>query len=172
MLKKNGLAQPIFHLCAPWPERAFISKGRGHLEALQDIVERTLAAMGYELVDFELAQQGLLRVFIDAPAGIRMEDCERVSHQLSHVLMVENVDYQRLEVSSPGLDRPLVKPQDYARFAGETVTLKLRVPIENRRKLAGQLIGLADGAVKLIVDGREMSVDLMNVDVVRLKPAI
>ncbi len=135
-------------------------------------LEPVLAGLGYELVLLERAGRGLLRIFIDKPGGVTIDDCVAVSNHLTHLFMVENVDYQRLEVSSPGLDRPLVKPQDYARFAGETVTLKLRVPVENRRKLAGQLVGLADGAVKLIVDGREMSVDLMNVDVVRLKPAI
>jgi ribosome maturation factor RimP len=135
-------------------------------------LEPVLAGLGYELVLLERAGRGLLRIFIDKPGGVTIDDCVAVSNHLTHLFTVENIDYERLEVSSPGLDRPLVKPQDYARFAGETVTLKLRVPIENRRKLAGQLIGLADGAVKLIVDGREMSVDLMNVDVVRLKPAI
>lgn len=135
-------------------------------------LEPVLAGLGYELVLLERAGRGLLRIFIDKPGGVTIDDCVAVSNHLTHLFTVENIDYERLEVSSPGLDRPLVKPQDYARFAGETVTLKLRVPIENRRKLAGQLIGLADGAVKVIVDGREMSVDLMNVDVVRLKPAI
>ncbi|OJZ17962.1 MAG: ribosome maturation factor RimP [Thiobacillus sp. 65-29] len=135
-------------------------------------LEPVLAGLGYELVLLERAGRGLLRIFVDKPGGVTIDDCVAVSNHLTHLFTVENIDYERLEVSSPGLDRPLVKPQDYARFAGETVTLKLRVPIENRRKLAGQLIGLADGAVKLIVDGREMSVDLMNVDVVRLKPAI
>lgn len=135
-------------------------------------LEPVLAGLGYELVLLERAGRGLLRIFVDKPGGVTIDDCVAVSNHLTHLFTVENIDYERLEVSSPGLDRPLVKPQDYARFAGETVTLKLRVPIENRRKLAGQLIGLAGGAVKLIVDGREMSVDLMNVDVVRLKPAI
>lgn len=135
-------------------------------------LEPVLAGLGYELVLLERAGRGLLRIFIDKPGGVTIDDCVTVSNHLTHLFTVENVDYQRLEVSSPGLDRPLVKPQDYARFAGETVTLKLRVPVENRRKLAGQLVGLADGAVKLIVDDREMSVDLTNVDVVRLKPAI
>jgi Uncharacterized protein conserved in bacteria len=65
-----------------------------------------------------------------------------VSNHLTHLFTVENIDYDRLEVSSPGLDRPLVKPQDYVRFAGEQVTLKLRVPMDNRRRLSGQLIGL------------------------------
>jgi ribosome maturation factor RimP len=95
--------------------------------------------MGYEVVEIEMAQRGLLRVFIDAPAGIRMEDCERVSHQLSHVLAVEDVDYQRLEVSSPGVDRPLRKEADFIRFAGEQVTVKLRRPFAGRRNFEGML---------------------------------
>jgi ribosome maturation factor RimP len=135
-------------------------------------LEPVLAGLGYELVMLERAGRGLLRIFIDKPGGITIDDCVAVSNHLTHLFTVENIDYERLEVSSPGLDRPLVKPQDYVRFAGETVTLKLRVPVENRRKLAGQLVGLENGAVKLIVDNKEMSVDLMNVDVVRLKPAI
>ncbi|MFP5381278.1 MAG: ribosome maturation factor RimP [Gammaproteobacteria bacterium] len=135
-------------------------------------LEPVLAGLGYELVILERAGRGLLRIFIDKPGGITIDDCVAVSNHLTHLFTVENIDYERLEVSSPGLDRPLVKPQDYVRFAGETVTLKLRVPVENRRKLAGHLVGLENGAVKLIVDNKEMSVDLMNVDVVRLKPAI
>jgi ribosome maturation factor RimP len=160
VLKKNGLAQPIFHLCAPWPGRAFMSKGRGHLEALQDIVERTVAAMGYELVELELAPQGLLRVFIDAPAGIQVEDCERVSHQLSHVLMVEDVDYARLEVSSPGLDRPLRKPADFVRFAGEEVTVRLKRPFEGRRNFEGVLTVEPEGrfGLELVPDAARTSV--------------
>lgn len=137
-----------------------MSKGRGHLEALQDIVERTLAAMGYELVELELAPRGLLRVFIDAPAGIRMEDCERVSHQLSHVLTVENVDYERLEVSSPGLDRPLRKAADFVRFAGEEVTIRLKRPFEGRRNFEGVLTVEPEGrfGLELIDDAARSSV--------------
>jgi ribosome maturation factor RimP len=135
-------------------------------------LEPVLAGLGYELVLLERAGRGLLRIFIDKPGGVAIDDCVAVSNHLTHLFAVENVDYERLEVSSPGLDRPLVKPQDYVRFAGEIVTLKLRVPIGNRRKLTGQLIGLADGMVRLIVDGGEMSVDLMNVDTARLKPTI
>jgi ribosome maturation factor RimP len=109
------------------------------LEALQVIVERTLGSMGYELVELEMAQNGLLRVFIDAPAGIQIEDCERVSRQLSHVLAVDDVDYQRLEVSSPGLDRPLRKAADFVRFAGAEVSLRLKRPFEGRRNFEGVL---------------------------------
>lgn len=107
--------------------------------------------MGYELVDLEFGQRGLLRVFIDAPAGIRMEDCERVSHQLSHVLVVEDVDYQRLEVSSPGLDRPLKKAADFVRFAGAEVAVRLRRPLEGRRNFEGVLSVEPDGRFGLVL---------------------
>lgn len=95
--------------------------------------------MNYEPVDVEHAPQGLLRVFIDSPAGITIEDCERVSRQLSHVLTVENIDYSRLEVSSPGLDRPLKKPADFERFAGTRIAIRLRQPFEGQRNFEGLL---------------------------------
>lgn len=103
------------------------------------IIERTLAAMGYEVVDVERAQGGVLRVFIDAPSGISLDDCEKVSRQLSYVLGVEDVDYARLEVSSPGLDRPLRKPADFERFAGFEISIRLREPLEGRRNFDGLL---------------------------------
>jgi ribosome maturation factor RimP len=131
-----------------------------------------LAGLGYELVTLERAGRGLIRIFIDKPDGITIDDCVAVSNHLTHLFTVENIDYDRLEVSSPGLDRPLVKPQDYVRFAGEPVTLKLRVPLDNRRRLSGQLVGLDGEKVKLIVDGAEVSVDLRNVDAARLKPMV
>lgn len=124
------------------------------------VVERTVVAMGYELVDVEIAGRGLLRVFIDLPpaaqaaaaaspadrpASVRMEDCERVSHQLTHVFAVENVDYARLEVSSPGLDRPLRREADFERFVGSEVALRLRVPLAGRRNFEGLLVR-EDGA--------------------------
>jgi len=109
---------------------------------VQELIERTVQGMGYELVELEFAGAGLLRVFIDRLEAepIRMEDCERVSHQLSHLLTVENIDYARLEVSSPGLDRPLNKPADYLRFEGSEITLKLRVALKGRRNFTGVLL--------------------------------
>lgn len=123
---------------------------------VQAVIERTVSGLGYDLVDVELAGRGLLRVFIDLPAeshapdpardpnalppSVRMEDCEKVSHQLSHVLTVENVDYARLEVSSPGLDRPLKRAADYARFEGEEVAIRLREPLSGRRNFTGVLV--------------------------------
>jgi len=154
-------------VCAgPWHDDGF---------AMMDLptrLEPVLAGLGYELVTLERAGRGLIRIFIDKPEGITIDDCVAVSNHLSHLFTVENIDYDRLEVSSPGLDRPLVKPQDYVRFAGEQVTLKLRVPMDNRRRLVGQLIGLENDSVKLIVDGAEVSVDLRNVDAARLKPMV
>jgi len=123
---------------------------------VQAVIERTVSAMGYELVDVELAGRGLLRVTIDLPAAaylsdpaqpadamppaVRVEDCEKVSHQLTHVLTVENFDYARLEVSSPGLDRPLKRATDYERFEGLEVVLRLREPLSGRRNFEGVLV--------------------------------
>ncbi|GAA0803459.1 ribosome maturation factor RimP [Cupriavidus gilardii] len=107
---------------------------------LADLIETTLTGMGYELVELERAPGGLLRVYIDQPdTGIAIEDCEKVSRQLTHVLTVENVDYERLEVSSPGLDRPLKKLADYVRFAGEEARVTLRLPIDGRKNFVGIL---------------------------------
>ncbi len=123
---------------------------------VQAVIERTVSGLGYELVDVELAGRGLLRVTIDLPAeaylpdasrpadsmppAVRVEDCEKVSHQLSHVLTVENIDYARLEVSSPGLDRPLKRPTDYERFEGLEVAIRLREPLSGRRNFEGVLV--------------------------------
>jgi ribosome maturation factor RimP len=117
----------------------------------QNIVASTVTGMGYELVETERTPGGLLRVFIDRVAGdprgefIVVEDCEVVTHQLQHVLEVEGCSYQRLEVSSPGLDRPLKKPADFARFAGQPVNLTLKLPFKGRKKFRGMLLALPDG---------------------------
>jgi ribosome maturation factor RimP len=116
----------------------------------QAAIERTVTGLGYDLVDVERSARGLLRVFIDRlpddPHGefITVEDCEKVTRQLQHVLEVEGCAYERLEVSSPGLDRPLKKPADYARFCGEKVELTLKLPFQGRKKYQG-VLGQADG---------------------------
>jgi len=105
-----------------------------------ELIEQAVVGLGYELVDFETSPRGrLLRVFIDKPAGVTIEDCAAVSNHLTRLFAVENVDYDRLEVSSPGLDRPLKKPADWQRFAGAEVELTLREPFQNRRKWRGTL---------------------------------
>ena len=97
---------------------------------LTSLLETTLAGLGYELVDLERSGKGkLIRIFIDKADGINLDDCAAVSHHLTRVLTVENVNYDRLEVSSPGLDRPLKKESDFVRFAGQKARVKLRVQI-------------------------------------------
>jgi ribosome maturation factor RimP len=109
---------------------------------LTALVERTVTGLGYELVDLERVGHGLLRVTLDTvqPGRIGLADCERVSRQLTHLFAVENVDYDRLEVSSPGLDRPLRGARDFARFVGAEVALQLYAPHEGRRKLRGTVL--------------------------------
>jgi ribosome maturation factor RimP len=149
---------------------------------LQDLLERTVDGLGYELVSVELSNRGrMLRIFIDKRAagpqdavakGITVDDCARVSNQLARVLEVEDIDYDRLEVSSPGLDRPLKKEADFVRFAGEQARLTLRVPVEGRRNFTGVMRAVADGKVQLEIEGGMVSVDLANIDKARLVPKV
>ncbi len=120
---------------------------------LQQVVETTVEGLEFELVALERAGRGLLRVFIDHPEGITVDDCVLVSDQLSRVFTVENIDYERLEVSSPGMDRPLIKPAHFARFVGAQVKLKLRMPREGRKVFAGKLIEVLDGGVRIELEG-------------------
>lgn len=119
------------------------------------VIEQTVEGLGYELVDVEWAGGGILRVFIDKPGaavhddgsttgGITIDDCARVSDQLSRVFTVENVNYERLEISSPGLDRPLKKPNDFVRFAGQEVFVKLRASPSGQARGRKQFQGLLE----------------------------
>jgi ribosome maturation factor RimP len=126
--------------------------------------------LGYELVDVEHAGGGLLRVFIDKPEGISVQDCQTVSHQLTRLFLVENIDYERLEVSSPGLDRPLKKEADFLRFAGEKVQLKLRMPMSGRKNFVGVIGELSAGVLQLNVEGAWVAIELSNLDKARLVP--
>jgi len=140
---------------------------------LGDILERTLPAMGYELVDWEApARGGLVRVFIDKPHGIDVEDCARVSNHLTHLFAVENVAYERLEVSSPGLDRPLKKAADFSRFAGEEVKVTLRESVDNTRRIKGLLRGVEGESIRVETESGMRSIALANVDKARLVPKI
>lgn len=123
----------------------------------QNAVDRTVSGLGYELVDTERSAGGMLRVYIDRVAGdphgefITVDDCEKVTRQLQHVLEVEGCDYARLEVSSPGLDRPLKKAADYARFAGAQVDLTLKLAFKGRKKYRGELQANGDAWRLLLV---------------------
>lgn len=135
-------------------------------------IDQALAGMGYELVDFERAPRGLMRVFIDTPDGINVEDCEKVSHHLTRWFEVEGFAYERLEVSSPGLDRPLKKVADFERFVGEEAQIKMRMPINNQRNFAGVLRGVKDGKVQLETETGLVALELNNLDKARLVPNI
>jgi len=146
---------------------------RGFAMDLQQMLEKTLTGLGYELVDFERAGRGRrLRVFIDKPVGVNVDDCAAVSNHLTRVFAVEGMDYDRLEVSSPGLDRPLKKEQDFVRFAGQKVRIKVRVPVDGQRNFVGVLREIGAGKVRLEVEGRLMSFDIGNLEKARLVPAI
>jgi len=155
---------------------------------LAALVETTVAGLGYELVDFERSSRSkLLRVFIDlspaqaaqrtgkkkAGAMISVEDCEAVSRQLTYAFTVENIDYDRLEVSSPGLDRPLKKVADFERFAGEEVAVKLRTALGGAFGVRKNFQGIArcvDGKPALEVDGQTVELDFTQIDKARLVP--
>lgn len=141
---------------------------------LQALLEKTLPGLGYELVDLELGNRGkLIRLFIDKPGGVNIDDCTLVSNHLTRLLAVEmDYDYDRLEVSSPGLDRPLRKEADFARFQGEQAKLKLRVPVDGRKNVVGVLGAVADGKLEMQVDGVARTYELSNIDKARLVPNI
>lgn len=150
---------------------------------LSALIEKTVTGMGYELVDVELAARGLLRVYIDTlpeeERPVMVEDCEKVTHQLLHVLTVENASYERLEVSSPGLDRPLKKLADYARFAGQEAVVKLRMAMPgaaNRKSFQGVLHEPEGETLKLEFEGNEgpamLEFSLAEVDKARLVPKV
>ena len=136
-------------------------------------LETTLAGLGYELVDMERSGQGrMMRIFIDKPGGSNLDDCAAGSNHLSRVLTVENVSYERLEVSSPGLDRPLKKERDFVRFAGQKVRVKVRVPVAGQRNFVGVLGDTRAGKVALDIEGEVITFDLANLDKARLVPVI
>ena len=141
---------------------------------LIEIIEKTVVGLGFEVVDIEQSPRGrVLRVFIDKldkAGGIDVDDCALVSNQLSRVLAVENVDYDRLEISSPGLDRVLKKQADFERFAGSEINLRLRLPMNGRRNFNGVLHGMRDGKVQLTIDTGEVELEFGNIDKARLVP--
>ena len=142
---------------------------------LNALLEKTVVGLGFELVDVEISPRGrTIRVFIDMPArerGIDVEDCAKVSNQLQRLMEVEGIDYDRLEVSSPGLDRVVKKAADFERFTGQEIHIRLRIPVNNRRNFQGELLGLKDaGKVGVRLENGEVELDLDNIDKARLVP--
>lgn len=140
---------------------------------LQKLIEQAVEGLGYELVDFETSPRArLLRVFIDCPNRVAIEDCTKVSNHLTRLFAVENIDYDRLEVSSPGLDRPLKKMADFVRFAGHEAQIRLRLAVNGQRNFTGVLAGVADGRLRLDCDGMTHVFELDQVDKARLVPSL
>jgi ribosome maturation factor RimP len=142
---------------------------------LEEFVSKIVAQMGYELVDFEFQNQGkLIRIFIDKPASVTIDDCVDVSNHLNHVLTVEeDIDYERLEVSSPGFDRVIKKIEDFKKFKGENIKIKTRTPIMNQRNFKGEVLDVK-GLVIMIKtpEQEEVNIDFDNIDRARLDPKI
>ena len=144
-------------------------------DRLLGLLEPAVEALGFELVELEFHGQGggsLLRLYIDRPAGVTLDDCEQVSRQVSAVLDVEDPvpGAYTLEVSSPGLDRPLRKLTDYVRFAGRRAKLELLLPRAGRRRYTGTLKGLEAEDVLIEVDGEMQKLPLAEIAKARLVP--
>ncbi len=138
---------------------------------LQKVIEQAVAGLGYELVDVEASPRArVLRVFIDCPKGVAIGDCTRVSNHLTRLFAVENIDYDRLEVSSPGLDRPLKRVADFVRFSGQEAQIRLRLAVNGQRNFTGVLAGVEDGRLRLECDGVSHVFELDQVDKARLVP--
>ena len=140
---------------------------------LFDLLERTLPGLGYDFVDMERSNHGkLLRIFIDKSDGISVDDCALVSNHLSHLFQVEGIDYDRMEVSSPGLDRPLRKVEDFQRFQGEKATVRMNMALDGQRNFVGILRGADAETLKLEIDGALVSLDMAEIRKARLVPEI
>ena len=142
--------------------------------SLEKTIEPALTGLGFELVDVQASNGGrVLRLFIDKPGGITVEDCATVSRHLTRVLAVEGIDYERLEVSSPGLDRPLRKGADFARFAGRRADVRMRTPdAAGRRRFVGVLRGAEAGRVEMQLDGQTVALELEGIERARLVPEL
>lgn len=142
-------------------------------DQIEQLIEAPIESLGYQLVGVEYIQGGqspVLRIYIDAEQGIGIEDCERVSHQVSGVLDVEDPIKQAymLEISSPGFDRPLFKPRDFERFAGSQAKISMKLPVNGRRNFSGELHGFDNGDILIEVDGEVYALPLAKLAKARL----
>jgi ribosome maturation factor RimP len=144
-------------------------------DSLTEMIRHSVEPLGFELVGVEYLAHGsrhVLRIYIDHADGIEVEDCARVSHQVSGVLDVEDPipgEYD-LEVSSPGLDRPLFTEAHFRRFVGEQVNIRLHGKLDGRRRFKGRLLALEDGEVRVEVDGETFRIRFAEIEEARLVP--
>ncbi len=147
----------------------------GKTVKIEELIRPGVEALGYELWGLEHQSQGrhtLLRVYIDSEKGIGVDDCAKVSHQISGVLDVEDpiAGEYNLEVSSPGMDRPLYTLEQYAQYIGNDINVRLRVPFEGRRKFFGRLTGIEDGDVVLTAEEHEYLLPFDQIDKANVVP--
>lgn len=145
-------------------------------DELEKLLEPSIERLGYELSDLEVrigGKSGVIRLFIDHPEGIGIEDCEKVSSAVSALLDVEDPipDHYDLEVSSPGWNRKLRKIEHFQRFVGETVKVEMRFPIEGRKRFRGTLLSSDDANIVVDVDGVSHTLPMATIDTARLVPA-
>ncbi len=148
---------------------------RGTIEKLRTMLEPSVENLGYELLHIEQGSQGkqnVLRFYIDAPGGIRVDDCEAVSRQIGAILDIEDpLDMKYLlEVSSPGLARPLVKPEHFRKCLGENVRIVMRTHVLGRRRFTGRMVETNDINVVLEVDGESYELAYDDMETARLEP--
>jgi len=137
---------------------------------LEALIEKNVSKMGYELVDFEIINKGeLLRIFIDKPGSITIDDCVAVTNQLKHIFTVEEeIIFNRLEVSSPGINRVIKKLQDFERFKGEKVKIRTRSAIEERKNFTGTLQGIKKDLILIDFNNTLLEISLDNIEKARL----
>ena len=142
------------------------------MDDLETLIEKLVTQLGYELVDFETVNGGqILRIYIDKGDLIDIEDCTKVSNHVNNVLSVEtDYDYERLEVSSPGLDRVIKKLSDFDRFKGQKIKIKTRFAIENRKNFKGTLFGTKGEFIMIKIENESLLIDFENIDKARLDP--
>ena len=158
-------------------KQEFMAKTSVTGDELKALLEPAIEGLGYELTDLEVklgGRNGVIRVFIDRAEGIGLEDCETVSRQISAVLEVEDPiqEHYSLEVSSPGLDRRLTKPEHYRRFAGEDVRIRLRAPLNGRRNFRGAIRAADEENIEVEVDGESHRLPIATIETARLVPAV
>jgi len=142
---------------------------------LTNLLQPLVEDLGYEFVGMEQRRDprnSVLVIYIDQPGGISVDDCEKVSREAAALLDVEDPipGHYSLEISSPGLDRPLFTLEQFDRFRGEKVTVSLYAPVDGRRKFSGEILGAAEGCVRLAVDGAEVVLEMANIAKARLVP--
>ncbi len=136
---------------------------------IKEILDKTIPGLGFELVDVEYTPAKLIRVFIDKDGGITIDDCEIVSNHITKLFLVEEIDYNRLEVSSPGLERPLRKLQDFTKFIGKLVKVKTCEVINQQKVFEGTIAEVDGETIKLNVDGSlSVSIEFSNISRARL----